>query len=221
MKIFFHHFCCNITKYGCAKFCVKRRGCPARGMIRQKYSGADRVNLLLPNVLFVCMYVCMYVCIYVCMSFPKVFKKKSLFFLKNFIAKSVISFKISFNSFTYFITQHFFVSHLQFLNVSLWQIMFLVLACDLFGVFRRLASYLILADLIKKQIAIDISRKFVPIFMTFRFIASIFFDVMAVLTLSHFSNKINGGTEDPGTSRIRRSINFVFWCNIGRSPSLC
>ena len=73
-----------------------------------------------------------------------------------------------------------------------------------------MASYLILADLIKKQIAIDISRKFVPIFMTFRFIASIFFDVMAVLTLSHFSNKINGGTEDPGTSRIRRSINFVF-----------
>ena len=162
---------------------------------------------------------CLYVCMCLCISFPKVFKKKSLFFLKNFIAKSVISFKISFNSFTYFITQHFFVSHLQFLNVSLWQIMFLVLACDLFRVFRRLASYLNLAGLIKNKLLLTFKKVCANFYD--RFIGSIFFDVMAVLTPSHFSNKINGGTEDPGTSRIRRSINFVFWCNIGRSPSLC
>ena len=91
-------------------------------------------------------------------SFPKVFKKKYLF-LKNFIAKSVISFKISFYRFTCFKTPHFFVSHLLFLNVKLWQIIFLALACDLFGVFRRLASYLIFADLIKKTQLLSIYQE--------------------------------------------------------------
>ena len=90
--------------------------------------------------------------------FPKVFKKKYLF-LKNFIAKSVISFKISFYRFTCFKTPHFFVSHLLFLDVKLWQIIFLALACDLFGVFRRLASYLIFVDLIKKNQLLSIYQE--------------------------------------------------------------
>ena len=55
LKKIFYHFFCNIKKYDCAKVHVKSiflsgftQGetlcAPPRGMIRQKYLGADRVN---------------------------------------------------------------------------------------------------------------------------------------------------------------------------------
>ena len=54
LKFFFYQFFCNIAKYDCAKFHVKSiflsgfmQGgtmCSPRGMIRQKYPRADKVN---------------------------------------------------------------------------------------------------------------------------------------------------------------------------------